>query len=124
MEHMWSNPSFAQHLNPPHCKDTIPNIRNKYTQKRNCVASVPISTFLCLWSGIHILTLGLPILLQENMWTNPGKIKITHRHMNVEMNVGLRLSNCFLGIHEWDFRSSAHEPHHVQYGPFASPVPT
>jgi hypothetical protein len=24
------NPSFAQHLNPPHCKDIIPNIRNKY----------------------------------------------------------------------------------------------
>ncbi len=28
---------------------------------------------------------GLPILLQGNMWTDPGNIKIAHRHMNVEI---------------------------------------
>jgi hypothetical protein len=32
----------------------------------------------------YISGIGLPILLQENMWTNPGNIKIAHRHMNVE----------------------------------------
>jgi hypothetical protein len=29
--------------------------------------------------------IGLPILLQETMWRDPGNIKIAHRHMNVEI---------------------------------------
>jgi hypothetical protein len=36
-------------------------------------------------SDLYIPTIGLPILLQENMWTDPGSIKIAHRHMNVEI---------------------------------------
>jgi hypothetical protein len=27
----------------------------------------------------------MPILLEENMWTDPGNIYIAHRHMNVEI---------------------------------------
>jgi hypothetical protein len=34
---------------------------------------------------LYISRIGLPILLQGNMWTNPGNIEITHRHMNVEI---------------------------------------
>ncbi len=36
-------------------------------------------------SDVYITTIGLPILLQENMWTDPGKIQIAHIHMNVEI---------------------------------------
>jgi hypothetical protein len=34
---------------------------------------------------LYISRIGLPILLQENMWTNPENIQIAHRHMNVEI---------------------------------------
>jgi hypothetical protein len=36
-------------------------------------------------SDLYIPTIGLPILLQENRWTDRGNIKIAHRHMNVEI---------------------------------------
>jgi hypothetical protein len=36
-------------------------------------------------SDLYIPTIGLPILLQENMWIDPKNILITHRHMNVEI---------------------------------------
>ncbi len=58
-----------------HCKEKIPKIRNKYSQKKNCAATVPIS----------ISMVDLPILLQKNMWTDPGNIQFAHRHMNVEI---------------------------------------
>jgi hypothetical protein len=36
-------------------------------------------------SDLYIHRIGLPILLQENMWTDPGNILIAHRHMTVEI---------------------------------------
>jgi hypothetical protein len=35
-------------------------------------------------SNLYNPTIGLPILLHENMWTDPGNKQIAHRHMNVE----------------------------------------
>ncbi len=34
---------------------------------------------------LYISRIGLPILLQRNMWTYPGNIQIAHGHMNVEI---------------------------------------
>ncbi len=34
---------------------------------------------------LYISRIGLPILLQGNIWTDPGNIEIAHRHMNVEI---------------------------------------
>jgi hypothetical protein len=36
-------------------------------------------------SDSYIPTIGLPILLQENRWTDRGNILIAHRHMKVEI---------------------------------------
>ncbi len=35
----------------PHCKDKMPKVWNKYSQEMNIRASVPISTFMCLWEN-------------------------------------------------------------------------
>ncbi len=67
------------------CKDSIPKIRNKYSQKRKLAASVPIFHIHVSVRDLYISTIGLSILLQENMWADPGNIQIPHRHMNVEI---------------------------------------
>jgi hypothetical protein len=40
--------NYCQYLSWTHCTDTISKIRNIYSQKKNCAASVLTSTFMCL----------------------------------------------------------------------------
>jgi hypothetical protein len=53
--------------------------------ERNCSGLSPNFHMHVPVSDLYIPTIGLPILLQENMWTPPGNKEIAHRHMNVEI---------------------------------------
>jgi hypothetical protein len=58
-------------------KHTVPKIQFLYSQKRNCVASFPVPTFMCLWA-IYIYSQDRStycIWLQQNRQTDPRKYK-------------------------------------------------
>jgi hypothetical protein len=55
-----------------HCIEPISKIRNKYSQKRNCVDTSPNFHIHVSVSNLYIPTTDLPIL--GNMWSDPGNI--------------------------------------------------
>ncbi len=57
----------------------MPKIWSKYSQKRNCAGSVPISTFMCLWA-INMFLVSVCIFCCRKI--------CEQRHMNVEMEIG------------------------------------
>jgi hypothetical protein len=58
-------------------------------------------------SDLYIPTIGLPILLQVNKWTDPGYIYINRSQIHECGNWDWVRAIPFLGIHKWDFRCSA-----------------
>ncbi len=95
---------------PLQCKVTIPKIRNKYAKKRNCAASVPISTFMRL-SAIYIFPGSVCLFCCRKICGPPilGIYKSrtdTHECRNWDWGRAIP----FLGIHKWDFRCSVEAP--------------
>ncbi len=68
-----------------HCKDTIPKKSKQIFPEKELRGLSPNFTIHVSVSDLYIPPVGLPILQQENMWTDPGNIYIAHRHMNVEI---------------------------------------
>jgi hypothetical protein len=59
---------------------------NSYLQNRIIVFYLTVPTLIYVYArDLYISWIGLPILFQGNMWTDPRNIYITHRHMNVEI---------------------------------------
>jgi hypothetical protein len=67
-----------------HCKDTTENSKEIFPEKVSRGLSPNFHIHVSV-SDSYIHTIGLPVLLQENVWTDHGNIYITHRHMNVEI---------------------------------------
>ncbi len=67
-----------------HCKDKMPKIWNKYSQKRNIGASVPISTFMCLGAN-YIFPRWVCLFCWRKYVDRSWEYIIPQRHMNVEI---------------------------------------
>ncbi len=84
----------------------MPKIRNKYSQKRNCAATAPISTFMCL-CAIYIFPRSICLFCCRKIC---GPILGIYKSLTDTWmwKLGLRCRAIpRKGIHKWDFRCSA-----------------
>jgi len=58
-----------------HWKDSLPKIRNKYSLKSSCTASVPVPTFMLLWEMFILFPWSACVICCKiNRWTDRGNI--------------------------------------------------
>ncbi len=97
--------SWHHAIESAHCKEPIPKIRNKYSQKRNCATIVPISAFMRLWS-IYIFPRSIYLFCcrkyVDRSWEYINRSQ-THECGNWDWGRAIPRK----GIHKWDFRYSA-----------------
>jgi hypothetical protein len=81
----------CQTISRLHCQDSIPKILTNIDRIET--ARFSHNSYI---HDLYIPTVVLPIVLQENRWTNRGNILIAHRYMNV-CKLGLRPCSFFPG---------------------------
>ncbi len=87
-----------------HCKEPIPKIRNKYSQRRNCMTTVPISTFICLWA-IYIFPWSICLFCCRKYVDRSWEYRnLSQTHECGNWGWGRAIPR--EGIHKWDFRCS------------------
>ncbi len=104
---------FIPYLKSLHCKETILKIRNKYSQERKCVATVPIPIHSCFCKRfIYSSDRSAYSAAGKWRWAERGYIQIVHRLMNVETGTEAA-QYLFWGIHKFKFLCSADKGCHA-----------
>ncbi len=77
---------WTQHKRYPTLKrHNTKNSRQIFPENELRGASPNFHIYVSVRDFLYIPTIGLPILLQKNMWTNSWNIQIAHRLINVDI---------------------------------------
>jgi hypothetical protein len=87
-----------------HCKDATPKIQNKYSQEKELRGYSPNSYIHVSVGDLHSPLIGLPILLQENVWAEREYRDRSKTHECGNWDKGRAIP--FLGIYKFKFLCS------------------